>query len=301
MNFKIFKTIIFLICCLILGFGVGFYFTRQKLPKEIKNKEIFLYAKTDWPTIENNAKRVLPCASDYSGKIKGVIINHHLLASHFITRALCRVATSEPITIFLVGPNHFFRGPGKIAVANYNWQTPNGILPADQSAINKILASQAVSLDNGPFPEEHSMGNLVGFIKYYFPQAKIVPIIIKDVLKEAEINELTDILNQNSEKNSLIIASLDFSHYLPSAQAEKADEKTLPIIRELDYEAVKNLNENNQPDHVDSKPTLQVFLKLMVLKKAVNFSMIDHNNSGRLLNNFTDPTTSYITGFFQID
>ncbi|MFS8158907.1 MAG: AmmeMemoRadiSam system protein B, partial [Candidatus Roizmanbacteria bacterium] len=60
--------------------------------------------------------------------IKGIIVNHHLLAGQFIAEAINLIATDKPITVVLVSPNHFARGKGSITSTISSWSTPYGVI-----------------------------------------------------------------------------------------------------------------------------------------------------------------------------
>ena len=125
------------------------------------------------------------------------------------------------------------------------------------------------------------------------PEAKVVPIIIKDKIKEEEINNFAKKLKETLPGNTLVVGSLDFSHYLPSNAADFHDAKSLAVIGNFDYSGINFLD-------IDSKPTLRILLKYLELGGAQNFAMLDNSNSAKILNdNSIAETTSYITGFFQ--
>lgn len=88
------------------------------------------------------------------------------------------------------------------------------------------------------------------------PNAKIVPLIVKDIFSFQSGDDFAENLDKILPENSLIIASLDFSHYLPSNAADFHDEKSLAVLSNFDYDGIKFLD-------VDSKPALRIFIKLL--------------------------------------
>ena len=240
---------------------------------------------------------VWPPKSDLA-QVSGIIVNHHLLADKLIARGLYLGATDRPITIVLLSPNHFSNGYGSVIAAEKDWRTPAGYLHADQNVIDALAKVKAVEVDDRPFETEHGITNILPFIRKLYPQAKIVPIMIKDGLSNARGDQLVNGLFSILPENSLVIASLDFSHYRTSAEADKFDRQTLSVITGNDYDKIAVLNKNNQPDNVDSAPTLRIMLELMS-KKNSKFVTLDHTNADKLTGNLASKdNTSYIVGAF---
>lgn len=239
------------------------------------------------------------CDHNYQHAIKGLIVNHHLLAGQFIAQGLCALATDQNLTIVLLSPNHFNHG-GSAIVAADDWYTPYGVLPTNKNLIQALVADGALAIDEQPFDFDHGIYNITPFIKKVLPQASLVPILIKDSLSAKQKDLLISALEKHLPDKAVVIASLDFSHYLNSDQADQADSQTLPIISNLAIEKIPELNPNNQPDNVDSKPGLEILLRLMLWRQAQDFHLLAHSNSAELIN---DPglteTTSYIVGYFS--
>ncbi|MEI6494556.1 MAG: hypothetical protein WCO03_00655, partial [bacterium] len=64
------------------------------------------------------------CKNQYKPEIKGLIVNHHLLAGQFIAQGLCRISTDKKITVVLLSPNHFARGSRAAISSAQGWYTP---------------------------------------------------------------------------------------------------------------------------------------------------------------------------------
>ncbi|MFA6918512.1 MAG: AmmeMemoRadiSam system protein B [Patescibacteria group bacterium] len=296
-KFLIFSIAIILV---IIGFLFGIYLAQINSKKEVKLNNNFHYSEINQKDFyDNYFAQAGDCQDNYNENIKGVVVNHHLLAGKFMARAFCAVATDKAMTVVIISPNHFMIGRGQATLSAYDFKTPYGILEPDKKLIQKMSDMGIANIDERPFEREHGIYNLMPFIKKAMPNARIVPIIIKDNISEENKNKLVQFLSEGLPKNSLIVASLDFSHYLTSDSADVNDVKTLEVIKNLDYNGVSNLNKNNQPDNVDSKPTLEMFLRLMTLARADNFTLLDNSNSAKLIGDLNiRETTSYIVGYF---
>ncbi len=224
--------------------------------------------------------------------IAGIFVNHHMLAPHLVAQEFASVSTQESVTVVLVSPNHFFLGNGGAISSQYSWETPFGILVPNLAVIEKLKKSGLINIDEEPFRHEHGINTIVGFIKKSLPNAKIVPIIVKDNLPDSEVDSLARRLVTDLPKNSLIVGSLDFSHYLTSNAADFHDIQTIATIRNFDYERIKKLD-------IDSKAGMRLLLKYFFETGHHNFTITNHTNSSKVTNNFNfSETTSYINGYF---
>lgn len=233
------------------------------------------------------------CKTNAEKNIKGLVVPHHLLASKLIACAFLSVSSKNPKTIVLLSPNHFFAGKGQITSSISDWRTPYGTLESDKNIIKQLQNSQILSIDETPFEKEHGISGIVPFIKNIFPDSKIIPIIIKDNLLEEKSGIFAENLLKILPPDSLIIASLDFSHYLPSNVADFHDAKSISVMENFDYDGIKFMD-------IDSKPATEIFLKYLDLSGAKEFNLIENSNSAKILNDKTiSETTSYITGFYS--
>lgn len=224
---------------------------------------------------------------------KGLVVNHHLLAPQFIARAFQTVATDKPITVVILSPNHFSVGKGQVLSSLYDWQTPYGIIESDTKIIWQLEKEGILKIEEAPFENEHGVSNIVAFAKKTIPNAKIIPIIIKDTSLPKESEKLADALKKHLPSDALVVASVDFSHYLPSNVADLHDAKSIAVMENFDYDGIKSLD-------VDSKPTLTTFLKYLEKVGAQTFTMLNHSNSAKIANDESIlETTSYITGYFS--
>lgn len=222
---------------------------------------------------------------------RGVVVNHHLLAPQFIARTFATIASTEPRTVVLIGPNHFGRGQGRLITTNQNWDTPFGVLPANASVIHALVNSKNVTLDPYPFNGEHGITGIVAFIKHSLPRATIVPILVKDSTSDAEMAKLVEKFVRVLPANTLVVGSFDFAHYVPSDLAQFQDVLASAALAG-DLTVTKRLN-------IDSRPGVSLLLRTLQAFDAPRFVQLDHTNSGDLTNspNAID-ATSYFTGYF---
>jgi poly-gamma-glutamate synthesis protein (capsule biosynthesis protein) len=93
-------------------------------------------------------------------------------------------------------------------------------------------------------------------------------------------------------KNSVVLASVDFSHYLPESVASFHDELSRNVLAVGDLGRVSKLE-------VDSPKSLYFLLYYNQLKEAQKFTLLSSTNSGTISeNSTTTETTSHIIGYY---
>ncbi len=197
------------------------------------------------------------------GEIKGAIVPHHLTAGYMPATLFDYLKNQSPSTIVIIGPNHFSRGYSNIITSDLDWKTPFGQVTVNHNTIRGISAPSAdrrvqklVVVDESVVKEEHSIYSLVAFISKSLPDAKIIPLILKNNIKTNEMDELIAMLEQELPKDAVIVSSIDFSHYQTAPVSAFHDELSKTVIKNFDFARLDKLE-------IDSTPSLYVLLKLM--------------------------------------
>ena len=226
--------------------------------------------------------------SDHSRRIHAtaVIVPHHLLAKKLITNSLESIGNDYQ-TVILMGPNHRNFGQQPVQASKYNWLTKFGLIKPETHLIDDLLQLDYARDDEETFDTEHSICALVSFIKFYFPQAKLVPLVLKSNFGSQKAEELGKFLFASCP-NCLFIASLDFSHEVNSLQADANDQKSSEILINLDE---SRLNEVI----VDSLQSIQVLMSYLKAQKVEKGLLLERSNSAKISGGDGEKVTSYIT------
>ena len=141
----------------------------------------------------------------------------------------------KPDTIIILGPNHQGFGENISIMAEGKWKTPLGDLEIDAEMAEDILKnSKIIKKDKKAHQYEHSIEVQLPFIQYIFGKdIKFVPICMtrQDINTDIEIAK--SICSSVVDKNILIIASSDFTHYEPQEYAENVDKQAINAILEF--------------------------------------------------------------------
>ncbi len=140
------------------------------------------------------------------------------VAAHFYA-ALAK--DGFPDTFIIIGPNHYGIGSG-VAVTLEDFITPLGRVQIDRE-LAKEIAREMVDIDDYAHRYEHSIEVQLPFLQFFKREIKFVPISM--LIQEYEIAiELGKIIKDAIEgKDVVVIASSDFSHYLPRQDAYRKD------------------------------------------------------------------------------
>lgn len=226
--------------------------------------------------------------------IVGGIIPHHLLASELIADFFTQLTAQNPHTIILIGPNHFERGGFKVLTSLYGWDTPYGTLDANQDVIDNLVRQGLARVNEDVLEEEHSITAITPFIRYYLPESKIVPIVLSNTITKEGVEGLANTLVEIIDENTVVIAAVDFSHYLKLDAANVNDQYTLKIINNFDYTNLFGLGN----DYLDSPPSIALLLATMKKTVHTNSKLLKHTNSAEILGDAFVETTSYVTMVF---
>jgi len=228
-----------------------------------------------------------------SKRISAVVVPHHDLASNERAKILKEAGQIvNPETIIIISPNHFNAGNAGIITTDKDWNILDAQIFSDKKIIAGISDKHLALKSELPFSREHGIFNLLAPIHENFPSAKIVPIIIKPETKKKDLENIITELNTLCGKKCLLVASVDFSHYLPGALAEIHDK--------LSIRALNNLDENLiWQAEVDSREALFMAMNWAKMHESSKFVLKNNTNSGKINDSRDAETTSYVFGWYE--
>jgi len=146
----------------------------------------------------------------YSGPVAGATISRVKLKDTFI----------------IMGPSHTGMGKPFSIMTEGTWKTPLGDVEVDSELGKQILsASSNLEEDFLAHLQEHAVEVQLPFLQYFKPDIRIVPIILAHATGDAykEIGKAIASAVQDSNKEVVLIASGDMTHYESQESAQQKD------------------------------------------------------------------------------
>jgi poly-gamma-glutamate synthesis protein (capsule biosynthesis protein) len=230
-------------------------------------------------------------------KVTGISVPHHLLAADLIARGFWIASGNSYDRVILISPDHFSRSRRPFATTRLDIETPLGTSRTDKAIVEVLVANTKLFDDSDLFKQEHGIAALLPFVRHFFPAAPIVPIVVSYGSTRSDWDAAVTLLKQLVDPRTLIVQSTDYSHYLTHEVAIQRDQETLNVIAANDIDAIARLI---QPDHMDSKGSQYIQMRLQAELKKARGTVIANRNSAEY-SAFGKKTTSYDVTVYSID
>lgn len=218
----------------------------------------------------------------------GVIIPHHLIAAEQIAKFYKGLSKMiNPKLVVIIGPNHYENGSANIQTCKTClYKTEKGDVELDEKFINDTVEGEIATVQDDTFIKEHAIFSHTPFVKNFFPEAKIVPILLQWEMPVDEVLKLSEWLNENLPDDSLVIASVDFSHYIAVEAADFHDRSSFATISNFDFDNIYDLE-------IDSPSSIYALLSLMEKRGYKKAERLEHTNLQQFLTKREERTTSH--------
>ncbi len=184
----------------------------------------------------------------YSGKIACNVIN-------------CLKNVSPPDIVIIFG-RHLHPGSNNFIMKEGSWSTPLGNLEIDNELAESLAAEFPFTVETtSRYQQDNTIELQLPFIKYFFPNVKILPIGVPPSVASIEIGEWVAEKSEGMGRRTLILGSTDLTHYgdnygyTPKGVGEEAvnwvknenDRRVVDLMVEMDAqgvieESLKNYN-----------------------------------------------------------
>ena len=137
-------------------------------------------------------------------------------------------------TLLLMGPDHFvgFRSAAVPAVQAF--QTPLGKIELHPAAADLLKQPELFA----PLPpaddREHSLEVVLPFLQAFLKAFQLIPVVVG----HADVDRLCAALLPLIDRETLVVVSSDLSHFLPYAEAQAKDRRTIDAILARDRRAL---------------------------------------------------------------
>ncbi len=161
----------------------------------------------------------------------GIVSPHagYIYSGQIAAHAFSSISPDFSGTFIVIGPSH--RGY-LTSVSSIPWETPLGIVDMDTEFIKGTGYC-----DRRTFTERRTFNRGSDAVyQYRFPRSRVVPIMMgeQDPAHAAVVAEKIIAAHLLTKRDIRIIASSDFSHYVPEAQAKDGDLFAIEALTRLD-------------------------------------------------------------------
>src|SRR5271157_1113856 len=174
----------------------------------------------------------LPTRQRSSGrKVRAIVVPHagYVYSGPIAAHAYRLVAADRPPeSVLILGVDHYGMSAGA-ALSERPWLTPLGPTPVDEELV-AALRHGPVDVDEEAHRREHSIEVQLPFLEYVLPHPRFVPLEV-GFGRYGFLEEVAEVVRTAvHDRDVLLIASTDFSHYVPAATAERLDRMAIDRI-----------------------------------------------------------------------
>lgn len=161
----------------------------------------------------------------------GIVSPHagYIYSGQVAAHAFGTIAPDFSGTFVVIGPSH----RGYIScVSAVPWETPLGVIDTDTDFVDSL----DMETDELSHQDEHSLEVQMPLIKYRFPRARIAPVMMgpQDYASAIRLAEKIESAVRLTKRDIRIVASSDFSHYVPDKKAKSDDLYAIEPLSTLD-------------------------------------------------------------------
>lgn len=163
--------------------------------------------------------------------IRAVVVPHagYVYSGPIAAHAFAALAAERaPSTILVLGVNHTGRG-APAALSTRDWETPLGVVPVDRDLV-RALDHRPIEADEAAHSREHSTEVELPFLQYVEPFPKFAALTVS----MGPVGFLADVAAVVQRavrgRDVLLVASSDFSHYIPARKAQELDRLAIDQI-----------------------------------------------------------------------
>ncbi len=223
-------------------------------------------------------------------EIHSGVVPHHLLAHEIITDFFSIMKTDAPKIMFILSPDHNHQCPSnRVDFITSDSPTIEGI-QVSTATIAKMKETLSVSESTSKVLLDNGISDILIFVREFLTDTSIVPLLVSLNLNYETADKLVSVISSLQEKTA-VVASVDFSHYLPRKIADLHDLRSKRVLVNFEKEGFANLD-------VDSPQALYIARSFAFQKGSDSFAIVRQGNSEDYTEVSAQGTTSYLSIVF---
>ena len=172
--------------------------------------------------------------------------------------------------VIILGTAHRYPLKGASIIEYDYYESPLGKVKLSEDIKNILKENSIVSIPEADF-EEHSIEIEIPFLQRTLGDFSIIPIIVGKVNEE----DFSEVLEKYFDNSTVIIASVDLSHFHDYDKAKALDKYSIDCVLNLNDKGIKNAE-------IDSPYAISSLIKL-AKRKGWKAKLLDYKNSGDII------------------
>ncbi len=182
--------------------------------------------------------------------------------------------------IILLGPSHRMSFMGVSVNLQSGYETPLGTVSVDQETAGKLLAAgDNIRWIKQAHAQEHSLEIQLPFLQTVLHDFKIVPILMGQQDLDTCLKLSQTLVQVMGDKDTLLLASSDLSHFHTYSQANVMDQRFIRHIKRFEPEALAKDLGSGMCEACGRGPVLTALLAAKTLG-ADRSVVLNYANSG---------------------
>jgi len=189
------------------------------------------------------------------GKLIAIIVPHagHKYSGQVAAYAFKCLEGMEFETVVVVSPFHYPHTGNIVTTSHMAYKTPLGLIDVDTHMLNVIDSRIKEKLGKGlsyiSNDGEHAIEVELPFLQHLLSDFKLVPLMISNQTFKVARALGHAVSEAISNRNALLVASSDLSHYFPEEMANSFDSEMLRLIENFDPNVCFVLKPNKSFKH----------------------------------------------------
>lgn len=238
----------------------------------------------------------LPARVGDSRRISGAMAPHAGYMCSGMTAARTYRALEEdglPELYVIIGPDHYGTAMGRTVLCSEDFATPLGVCRSDREVCSRL--ARRFPDDPRAHSREHAVEVQVPFIQYIDPDPRIVAVTMGNQ-SLGSAAELAQALREAcADRDTVVIASTDMSHYIPKAEAARLDGMVLDRVSEMDVDGMYGAVYGNRVTMCGYGPTAVA----MLFSEGCESRMLGRTDSYDALGMDPDAVVGYASAVFE--
>jgi AmmeMemoRadiSam system protein B len=198
-------------------------------------------------------------------RIRGIIAPHagYLYSGPTAATAYGRLRGCTYDAVLIVSPSHREHFEGVSVFNGEGYATPLGVVPVDGDLREQLVgASEEIRLSGAGHQSEHAVEVQLPFLQRALGKFVFVPLVIGHQTPETCFNLGKSIAGVVGDRNVLLIASTDLSHFYSADIAHRMDTVVIDDLRAFDEQALMDHLERGMAEACGGGPAVAVLSAL---------------------------------------